>query len=276
MGQSRHPGHCARAQRILALIPIIATTAFLPPSWVLAATTTVNIPAVNDNTLFDDPAGALSSGSGAHFFAGNNSGNNTRRGVIVFDIAAHLPSDSVIDSVALVLNVSSAPNETPQEVEVHRVLAAWGEGASVSSGGSGAPSAPGDATWVHTFYPDQLWSSPGGDFSAASSAVQMVGTSGPHTWSSPDMVADAQLWLDNPSMNFGWLLRGDEATASSVRRFDSREIETEENRPYLFVTYTSAVSTTSETWGAVKTLYGPSAEGTAPVDDKRNTRWRKP
>ncbi|MFO7581921.1 hypothetical protein, partial [Guyparkeria sp.] len=100
---------------------------------------------------------------------------------------------------------------------------------------------------------------------------------GPHTWSSPDMVADVQLWLDSSSVNFGWLLRGDEATASSVRRFDSREIETQENRPYLFVAYTSDVNATRETsWGAVKALYGPSTAGAAPVADKRSTRWRKP
>ncbi|MFO7652684.1 MAG: DNRLRE domain-containing protein, partial [Candidatus Krumholzibacteriia bacterium] len=234
-----HLGHRVIVRRILALMPIAATMVFLPAAWTLAGTDTVIIPAAKDNTLFSDPTGSLSSGSGAHLFAGSNSGTSARRGVIAFDIAAHVPAGTVIDSVALVLNVSNAPNETPQEVAVHRVLAAWGEGESVSSGGSGVPSAPGDATWIHAFYPDRFWSNPGGDFSVASSAVQTVGTSGPHTWSSPTMVADVQFWLDSPSVNFGWLLRGDEATASSVRRFDSREIETQENRPYLFVAYTS-------------------------------------
>jgi hypothetical protein len=270
-----HPEHRFIAR--VSIVALLAFAAFLAAEsrWTFAETAT--IPASRDNTLFEDSTGALSSGSGAHFFAGNNSGSNIRRAVVAFDIAAHVPVGSVIDSVTLVLNVSSAPNETPQSVELYRLLAAWGEGASASGGGGGAPSAPGDATWIHTFYPNPFWSSPGGDFAAASSATQTVGTFGPHAWDGPGMVADVALWLDDPSVNFGWLLRGDEATASSVRRFDSRENETEENRPYLFVHYTPGANATKETtWGAVKALYASSTEEAAPADDKRNTRWRKP
>ncbi|MHC4093483.1 MAG: hypothetical protein ACYSVY_24955, partial [Planctomycetota bacterium] len=58
---------------------------------------------------------------------------------------------------------------------LHRVLADWGEGESSGSGGTGAPTEPGDATWIHRFYPDVFWASPGGDFEAAVSSSQSIG-----------------------------------------------------------------------------------------------------
>ena len=42
----------------------------------------------------------------------------------------------------------------------------------------------------------------------------MVGAIGQYTWSSAQMVADVQGWLDNPASNFGWLMLGDESTKS--------------------------------------------------------------
>src|SRR5438105_5696276 len=37
------------------------------------------------------------------------------------------------------------------------------------------------------------------------------------------MVADVQLWLDNPASNFGWLVLGDESDIATAKRFDTRE-----------------------------------------------------
>ena len=49
------------------------------------------------------------------------------------------------------------------------------------------------------------------------------------------MVVDIQAWLDDPAINFGWVLIGDEATFPSTRRFDSREGVA---RPSLLVDFT--------------------------------------
>jgi hypothetical protein len=217
---------------------------------------TITLQPQRDNTLFSDPAGALSSGAGPHLFCGNNSGTNTRRAVIAFDVASQVPPGSTIDSVMLQLHVSSAPNEISQRITVHRLLMKWGEGTSVSGGGAGAPSTADDATWLHTFYASQFWSSAGGEFDEVESAEAVVGTSGYQVWSSAAMIADAQHWLDTPEDDFGWLVKGDEASASTVRRFDSRENSTLENRPTLIIHYTP-VSTPVEpvTWGALKTRY---------------------
>ncbi len=46
---------------------------------------------------------------------------------------------------------------------------------------------------------------------------------GQYTWSSTQMVADVQSWLDDPASNFGWLVLGNETTIATAKRFDTRE-----------------------------------------------------
>ena len=108
---------------------------------------------------------------------------------------------------------------------LHRATADWGEGTSVSLAGIGAPATPGDATWLHTFFPDDTWLSPGGDFVATPSSVQLVGLElGSYTWGdTPQLRADIESWRADPSQNFGWVLIGDEVTEFSAKRFASRE-----------------------------------------------------
>jgi len=74
----------------------------------------------------------------------------------------------------------------------------------------------------------------GGDFSATVTASQSVSVVGPYTWSSPQMVADVQDWLDNPAGNFGWLVLGDEKPTLTSKRFDTRESA---NPPVLTIEY---------------------------------------
>jgi hypothetical protein len=69
------------------------------------------------------------------------------------------------------------------------------------------------------------------------------------------MVADVQLWLDQPSSAFGWLLQGEEGEASTVRRFDSRQASALENRPALIVDFMHLIAVEPSTWGRVKTLF---------------------
>jgi hypothetical protein len=81
----------------------------------------------------------------------------------------------VINSATLTLHLSRTIAQ-PEPVNLHRVLADWGEGASNANAeeGRGAPSQPGDATWLHTFYDTAFWTSPGGDFDPAISASTVV------------------------------------------------------------------------------------------------------
>jgi hypothetical protein len=81
----------------------------------------------------------------------------------------------------------------------------------------------------------------GGDFVATSSAAQNVAGAGTTvTWTStPPLVDDVQGWVNNPASNFGWLLRGNESTSRTARKFASSEYTlNQNNRPLLTIDFT--------------------------------------
>jgi hypothetical protein len=217
---------------------LVAAAAVTAPG---AAAETITIPAGRDNTLFSTEDGSSSNGAGPNVFSGRTgpSGGTRQRALLWFDLAGAVPAGSTIVGVELTLTVVAGGAAPAQTHGLHRVLADWGEGASSGGGGSGAPSAPGDATWLHTFYPDQFWTSPGGDFDATASGQQSVSSApGPVTWgTSPAMIADVQGWLDAPDANHGWVLIGNEDVFNSARKLASREFEAAESRPRLTVAY---------------------------------------
>lgn len=192
----------------------------------LANAGTINIMPSKDNTLYEYDAaeGDHSNGAGFHLFAGKNGEGEVRRGVLAFDIAGTIPPGSTITAVSLSMNMSMTPAGA-LTVELHKLLADWGEGTSHApmGEGDGAPATPNDATWRHRFFDSVFWTMQGGDFSATVSATQSVGGTGHYTWSSAQMVADVQSWLNNPASNFGWLVLGDETATATAKRFDTRE-----------------------------------------------------
>lgn len=162
-------------------------------------------------------------GGGTTFTAGGRNptgGGGLSRALLRFDIAAHLPAGATVNSAQLSVTVNNAngPNST---FDLHRLLAAWGEGGG--DPGPGSPAAAGEATWTDRLAPNTAWSSAGGDFQGTASASQTVAGLGSYTFSAPGMAADVQMWLDNPASNFGWLLRSQtETTAGTIRRFAGR------------------------------------------------------
>lgn len=203
------------------------------------ATDTIALTPVLDNTLYESTLGTISNGAGQHLFAGTTGNGDIRRGLLAFDLSG-IPAGAIVLSATLTLTMSKTiAGETP--VALHALTADWGEGTSDALGeeGTGATAAPGDATWLHTFFDTDLWAQPGGDFDAAPSAVTPVGGPGVYAWASPGLAADVAGWLANPSGNFGWVLLGDETAATTAKRFDSRE-NAPANRPRLAITYTVA------------------------------------
>ena len=221
---------------LLTLVVAVALGSFGP---CLANAGTINIMPSKDNTLYEyDPAeGDHSNGAGFHLFAGENGMGEVRRGVLAFGISETIPPGSTITAVSLSMNMSMTPAGA-LTVELHKLLADWGEGTSHApmGEGDGAPATPNDATWRHRFFDSVFWTTQGGDFSAAISASQSVGGIGQYTWNSAQMVADVQSWLDNPASNFGWLVLGDESTIATAKRFDTRESA---SPPMLTIQYTS-------------------------------------
>ncbi|MBC7771647.1 MAG: DNRLRE domain-containing protein, partial [Pyrinomonadaceae bacterium] len=225
----------------------------------LACADTVTLSPTKDNTLISDDGGS-SNGMGFGIFCGRTQQriNLTLRGLLHFDAAASIPAGSTITSVSLHLQATmGAPNSGLQPASVHAVLANWGEGTSVGFGGSGAKSTVGDATWLHTYFSDQFWTNPGGDFDPAVLAVQQVDwTGGPIVWgTTPALVASVQSWITSPATNFGWLLRGAEDQPATARQFASREYE--ENpayRPTLVIEFTPPSPDCAADWNNSGTL----------------------
>jgi hypothetical protein len=239
----------------IAALSLAALAAAAAPAAALVAV----LGAARDNTLYESTTGALSNGAGPSFFAGRTAQatNSIRRGLVFFDIAAAVPAGASITGVSLKLSMTQASSTTAVDVGLHRVLADWGEGTSNAgpTGGAGAPATAGDATWRHRFFNTTLWSTNGGQFTAAASATTPVGDVADYTWSSPAMVAEVQAWLDTPASNYGWLVRGAEGAPGTAKKFDSREVVPSDTRPVLTVEYTIPVPAEPATWGRLKAGY---------------------
>jgi len=168
-------------------------------------------------------------------FIGMNSGSTRdykTRALMRFDLTS-LPKPTLIQSAALYLDVTREP---VQELSIttfglHRMLRPWGEGTNTPTAqfGTGVPAMEGDATWIHAFFPTNLWSIPGGeagvDFSNVESTFTDIYDVNSYLFpSTPETVDDVTEWIDHPQNNFGWLLLcNDEATAFTARRFGTRE-----------------------------------------------------
>jgi len=203
------------------------------------AGSTVTLVADRDATLFEPQVEETASGSGEHLFAGrvNATGGGTRRRALLHFPVEVIPCGSTIITVTVTLHPTGG-QATPQSVALHRCLSDWGEGASSSEGGGGAPPEPGDATWSKRFWPDIEWSVSGGFHIISPSSQAISNFSQPVDFeSSPALVADVQSWVDDPTSNFGWIVIGDESTVQTTRRFASRESADPELLPVLSITF---------------------------------------
>lgn len=212
---------------------------------------------MRDNTLFEDAEGDTSNGSGPGLFCGRNSQGRVRRALLAFDLSSALPGGARLDSAVLVLHMASSSDPLERVLTLHRALADWGEGASASGGGGGAPAQPGDATWLHTFHPSTFWSVPGGDFSPSPSASLPVpgGVEGEHVFRSDALTEDVRAWIAGTAGSFGWILLGDESVPNTARRFDSREGTTPALRPRLVLHHSGVTPALRGTWGRLKSRF---------------------
>ena len=206
----------------------------------VAAATVVLTP-TKDNTIFGPTD--KSDGLGDEFFAGRSGHGDVMRTLLTFDIAGALPTGALINSATLSLTVTT-PQSHASTLNVFTLLADWGQGQSsaLRGGAIGATATTNDATWNMRFFnvPGTAWATPGGDFAAAARATQFITASTvTAAFSSADLMADVQTWLDNPSANFGWMLRAqDEVSTGIAIRFASREAAA--GRPALMIDYTVA------------------------------------
>jgi len=196
----------------------------------------------------DTSANPPANGAGPNLFVGrigNNGGNRLRRSLLRFDVAGAIPAGAIIDSAELDVFVSQIPpSKGGFQSRLYRVTSPWSEGPADSGtpGGQGTAPSAGDTTWLHTNFPTAFWTIAGGDFVIAASASVLMSSVGPYTWSSAargtaSMELDVQQWLDDPSSNHGWIVRGvEDFGVQSARRINGRHNPT--NPPVLRIAYT--------------------------------------
>jgi hypothetical protein len=205
----------------------------------LAHASEVTLNPSQDATLCETSDGSTGLGKGDLWAGKNNMLSNTlRRALIQFDVSG-IPSTATITSVQVKLYLVRTGDSTSHTYSLHPVSDSWGEGNSGTTMTNGCVSAvSNDSTWLHRFYSGTTWTSSGGDFGAASQTASIGTTLNQYyTFSSnSSLVADVQGWVSGSTTNNGWILIGDESTAQTARRFNSREEAS--NQPELIVDYT--------------------------------------
>jgi hypothetical protein len=206
-----------------------------------AAQSTISLVTSKDTTLYESNSGSLANGGGSSFFVGRvglNGGYKIRRGMLQWDIAGSIPAGSRILAAELDMYSAQSSAFLPINTDVHRILQNWSEGNRVApgAGGAGGSATSGESTWIHRNYPSQTWNNPGGDFDPTPSyTFSLPGVGFLVTPPFAGLVADVQDWLDNPSSNYGWLLKTPELVAPNARRIHSREASN--FQPKLNITY---------------------------------------
>jgi PKD repeat protein len=222
------PGGPAATQRTLTIV---------------SDTESVTLTATRDNTIYQELT-SNSNGDGTRMVVGRTAGTSSgstaslsRRGLVQFNVSS-IPANSTVSSATMSLTADTPALTGPQTITVHRLTSAWTEGNAAATGSSalaaagvGAATSNGGATWNNRSF-STAWSTAGGDFAASSGSfsVDDVGT-----YNSTSLATDVQAWV-NGTTNNGWLLRGTEASAFTVKRFRTREAIT--GAPTLTVVYT--------------------------------------
>ena len=222
----------------LILVPLILASLWSPHA--AGDQTTLN--PSRDATIFSE-SGSEANGSG-NLFLGRNNNGNFRRTLLFFDIVngdgqnSGVPAGATINSVTLTLSVSNSAGGTAS-TDLRKLTRDWNEGPAGNvgnGGGRGDSAGASDVTWTQTGA-GANWTTQGGDRSGTDSATLTITDNSPD-WSSAQMAMDVQEWLDTPSMNFGWIIVGNEsASTRNARRFGSKETGTD---PQLLIDFTPA------------------------------------
>lgn len=189
--------------------------------------------------------------------AGDNTGGAQSRLLIKFDVALALPTNAVIESATLTLQVVHGPGPSTAHTanfEGYKVLNDWGEGNksytnSLSPMTSTQVATVGEATWTHRFFGDDnaRWIEPGGaiydqDFSETPDFAFFTHIDSQYTYVislNSSGIVSVQDWLADPANNFGWVIRIADLNPAwwTARQVASREYADPAARPQLTINY---------------------------------------
>ena len=221
---------------------LLWTTLALTPAVVGAEQLTLT--PSKDTTLSEDDFN-YSNGAGPSVFIGTTAGGR-RRALLKFDLSV-LPVSAQITSAQLRFFIDrNGIGSGADSAILHRMLAAWDEGTSFATGGTGTQATEMDATWQYRVYgnpptiPRIEWTNLGSDFALSASAAISILSLGAYTFATtPALVADVQSWVVAPANNHGWAFLGPEdGRSQTARRILSRESSDVANRPTLTIDYT--------------------------------------
>jgi len=239
---------------------LLVLLAFLVPASLRADVVTCLV--AKDTTL-DAGSPSNSNGGGPGLFVGTDGDPCAHRSLICFDLSG-IPAGATITNVQLLLTLGLVAGDggggsepTSATIGLFPLLQDWGEGTADSTAtglqgtGHGAPANPGDATWNSAYFDQTAWinAAGGGHYAATASASLYLGSNTINTaftWpSTTQLVADVQVWLNNPSTNFGWeLINADETDPRTLfgfysSKWDNTHFGGSPNQvPALRVTYT--------------------------------------
>ncbi len=135
---------------------------------------------------------------------GANAEKKEWRGLLKFDFVPGLQSRGVnaadqILSAKITLLLAESEGVKEDQLSLHRLLRAWGEGA-----GDNTEAKAGEVTWLSAKHAQAWWANPGGDYLITPDAVQAVGNA-PGTWCEL-VVTQAVKAMFAANANEGWLL----------------------------------------------------------------------
>ncbi len=161
-------------------------------------------------------------GSHTHVPVGQANNERINRSVFDFDILGNLPDGATINSVTFQFEVSQQGGPQGQagvNFDIHLVTRPWLEGTGTTD--VGEPTGDG-ATWLNAT-DTELWTTPGGDFSATISGSVFVNGPSNYSISSAQLVNDIQAIVDGNLDNFGFLMKANTNVPGSAARVTSRE-----------------------------------------------------
>lgn len=191
---------------------------------------TLDLIPVADTSLFqigpDNNMGANTSG-----VIGTTEGGDPGRMLVRFDLESKIPTNAILKSASLTLRATKVRNASSLPVAMHRMQVAWveGTGGNGSPTGAGEQAANGETTWTHRSHPDVAWSASGAaapvDFLEDPSGTSTANGVAAFTFdSNPNLLSDLTHWIQNPALNFGWILLAPGTPApGSAKRIGTRE-----------------------------------------------------
>ncbi|MBI5364238.1 MAG: DNRLRE domain-containing protein [Planctomycetes bacterium] len=185
-----------------------------------AQLTTVAISASQDATIYwQAPGTADGGGQWLHSRFDDLADVETHDFLLRFDVASQIPAGASVQSARIELVCVEVFSTAAFPLVAQRVTQPWTEGSSDAAGNewTGVAAQAGDVTASHASFPATPWTPP----IVTPGVVTGAAIQPPGVWilpSTPNAIAAAQAWLDQPAANFGLYL----STQETVR-FASRE-----------------------------------------------------